>query len=37
MSRRLSEACECCGEYIEYVRDPDGIWAECACSAGYLS
>jgi hypothetical protein len=31
------EECGNCGERVEYVRDDDGIWAECACDAGYLS
>lgn len=36
-ARRLPEVCEHCGEWIEYIRDPDGVWAECACDAGYIS
>jgi hypothetical protein len=35
-SKQRPEACEHCGEWIEYVRDDDGTWAECDCSAGYL-
>lgn len=34
---RKPEACENCGEWIEYVTDEDGIWAECACDAGYIT
>jgi hypothetical protein len=37
LSKYLDKVCEHCGEYFEVYRDPDGIWVECACSAGYLS
>lgn len=29
--------CRHCGEWIEYVVDEDGAWAECGCDAGYLT
>jgi len=35
--RELPEECPHCGEWITYYPDPDGVWAECDCSAGYLS
>jgi hypothetical protein len=31
------ETCPDCGDWIEYVTDEGGIWAECSCSAGYLA
>jgi hypothetical protein len=32
----LPEECRHCGEWIEYVRDDGGTWAECGCDAGYI-
>ena len=33
----MRDECEHCGEWIEYVRDDGGLWAECGCDAGYVS
>jgi hypothetical protein len=35
--RQYPDECPRCGEWVEYVTDPDGIWAECGCDAGYLT
>jgi hypothetical protein len=31
------DACEHCGEWIDYAADEHGLWAECACDAGYVA
>ena len=33
----LPENCDDCGDWITYWLDPEGIWSECACDAGYLT
>jgi hypothetical protein len=33
----LRENCGTCSDWMTYWLDPDGIWAECGCDAGYLS
>ena len=30
------ESCPHCREAVTYYADPEGVWAECACDAGYL-
>ncbi len=31
------DECSHCFATVEYWDDPEGIWAECDCSAGYIS
>ena len=30
------DECPECFMYVDYWDDPEGIWAECDCSGGYL-
>ena len=36
LGRKLRDDCRHCGEHITYTDDPEGVWAECGCDAGYL-
>lgn len=33
---RIPEECRRCGDWNVAYRDPDGVWVECACDAGYV-
>src|SRR4029079_8524766 len=32
----LPAQCDECGDAYVYWRDPDGLWRECYCDAGYV-